>query len=146
VSKVKKLFLVIAVLAAAILPGAASAGPATTGTQWVAECRSRSPMQRIACWTYARGIADGITMAVPDDDQAGFACIGQEVQAAQLADVGRRFISKLPEYRHKPAGILLGLAFREAWPCETRSSAAPLPAAKPGVTEYLFGPGAKPAT
>jgi Rap1a immunity proteins len=113
---VKKLLLTIA-LAAAIIPGVASAAPATNGTNWLENCRSKYIEQKMACYTYARGIADGLTLAA-EDDQSAFACIDQEVTAAQLVEIGLRFINKVPEYRHKPAGMLLALAFRDAWPCQ----------------------------
>jgi hypothetical protein len=49
-------------------------------------------------------------------------CIPTGVQVRQLVAVAARFIRNNPEHRHRPAALVLGAAFTDAWPCNERSN------------------------
>lgn len=109
--------LLTTLTALTMLTGTAQADPATA-KEWVKDCEGKSAVNQIACFTYARGVADGLTLWVHVDKDNAPVCIPDEVNAMQLVAVGKKFFKDSPKDQHLAAGVFLGFAFLEAWPCE----------------------------
>ena len=104
-----------AAIALAFISNPAAAAKAASGNEWVGYCKAGSP----TCWTYARGVADGLAVWEMISPETATACIPQAVDAAQLRDIGLQFIKDNPKDRHVPAGLLLAKAFMTTWPCSS---------------------------
>lgn len=109
--------MLLTILALLASLGTAHADPATAN-QWIKDCKGKSAVNQIACFTYARGVADGLTLWVHVDKDNAPVCIPDEVTAYQLVEVGKKFYNDSPKDQHLAAGVFLGFAFLEAWPCE----------------------------
>ena len=114
---------VTCIVSAAALVLAIAPAHARNGTEWLSFCTS-TPKSDVAaarynsdCYSYPRGLADGITLWKVLDPDHGWICIPSAATAAQLRDVTIDFIRSNPKDRHLDVGILMGLAFQNAWPC-----------------------------
>ena len=105
------------VLALGGITTSAHAAAYQTGSDYVTECAAHADWKNIACLTYARGIADGLTMWRNAEPDAAYACIPDEVESAQLRDVALRYIQDNPKNRHFAAGALIAGALVHNWPC-----------------------------
>ena len=115
----------VGLLAATIAPAAAG-GPIMV-KDWYNECSANPKdtvgfIKRLTCLRYARGLADGIALWQTLQPDTALICIPATVEALQLIEVGKKFYRDNPKDQHIEAGVLLGLAFQDAWPCQ---SAAP---------------------
>lgn len=110
----KKLLTTLAFLT--LLGTTAQADP-VTAKEWIKDCEGKSAISQVACFTYARGVADGLALWVHVDNDSSPVCIPDAVNAMQLASVGRKFFKDSPKDQHLDANVLLGFAFLEAWPC-----------------------------
>jgi hypothetical protein len=96
---------------------ATSYGASLSGNDWVKKCNAKETYEILSCAFYARGIADGLKLWEVNALASATACVETGVSTAQLIDVGKAFIRDNPKDRHLPAGVLLAMAFRDAWPC-----------------------------
>jgi len=105
--------------ALALSPIAASAAPAISGNDWASYCSAPMGTQRWGyCFGYTRGVGDGFNIWRTLRPDTALICIPATVQAEQLVDVAKEYIKRNPRDRHDDAVELLGLAFKEAWPCK----------------------------
>lgn len=112
----KMLKTILAAACIFALPFAAHAD-GLSGNEWVARCNAPSDSAwRVACTAYVRGLADGLILR--SVEPGARACISPKVLANQLRDIGLRFMASNPKDRHLDAGVLLTIAFQEAWPCK----------------------------
>ena len=116
----------IGIVIAALVLAMASAH-ARKGTEGPSFCTS-SPKTDVAaaryasdCYSYPRGLADGIILWRILDPDHGWICIPSAATAAQLRDVTIDFMRSNPKDRHLDVSILMGLAFQDAWPCSGKS-------------------------
>jgi hypothetical protein len=97
--------------------GTANAEP-VTANEWIKDCEGKLLVMQVSCFTYARGVADGVSLWNHADQDSAPVCIPNSVTANQLVAVGRKFFKDSPKDRHLAAGVFLGFAFLDAWPCE----------------------------
>jgi hypothetical protein len=104
-----------------MLAAPVAAAPAADGNDWLSRCEDARATSGSAeatyCFSYARGLADGLSIWTIMSPATALACIPTEVQGQQLLDAGTAFMKSHPELRHLAAGVLLTYSFVEAWPC-----------------------------
>ena len=111
----KMLLTTFALLAS--LGVAHAAGP-VTAREWIQACVDKAALKQIACFTYVRGVADGLTLWVHGDEENAPVCIPDTVTSAQLVAVGQKFFKDSPKDQHLVASVFLGFAFLDSWPCD----------------------------
>src|SRR5262249_52108836 len=110
------------------------AGPAraalNSGNEWLEQCTAgknstdtRKQAEYLMCFAYTRGLFDGMLATSHGLEEINgmrgvrLSCpIGGGVTTGQLVDIGINYMRRHANARHLPAGLLLSLAFREAWP------------------------------
>lgn len=104
------------------LPVPAFAAPLTNGNDWLTRCQdgttSGDAGKATYCFSYARGLADGLSIWAVISPETALACIPTEIQGQDLVDVGMRYLKNHPEMRSFAAGVPLTRSFVEAWPCK----------------------------
>ena len=109
----------IVVALACALPGAVRAAPPADGNDWLSRCQDAEDAAKgTYCFTYARGLADGLSLWAVISPQTAPACIPTQVQGQELVDVGMRYLKSHPEMGRLAAGIPLAQSFVETWPCQ----------------------------
>jgi Rap1a immunity proteins len=92
-----------------------------TGNEFLRRCQTKT-IEAVQCMGYVRGLADGLILwKIARQDDAPV-CIPPQAETQQLLEVAARFIRANPKTRHEEAGMLLGLAFLEAWPCNNANA------------------------
>jgi len=98
----------------------AAASP-VDGRDWLARCdgvtTASDSETATYCFSYARGLADGLSIWAIMSPTTAYACIPTEVQSQRLLDVGTRFVKSHPDMQQLAAGVLLTYSFVESWPC-----------------------------
>jgi hypothetical protein len=121
----------LVIATACAIPLTAFAGSAADGNDWLSRCDGATvaadTVQATYCFSYARGLADGLSIWAIVSPTTAPACIPTETQGQQLLDVGMAFLKQHPDMQHLAAGIVLTYSFVEAWPCSAArpSSLAP---------------------
>ena len=118
----KRLFMATAVFAALASP--AQAGGPIMIKDWYNECTANQKetvgyMKQLTCLRYARGLADGLELWHLIDPGSAKICVPKQVDAQQLVEVGKKYYRENPKDQHTEAAVLLGLAFQDAFPCDT---------------------------
>ncbi|MBD9511930.1 hypothetical protein IB265_34845 [Ensifer sp. ENS10] len=72
-------------------------------------CRS----DRFASMMYVKGAADGMFAMGAEF----ISCIPNEASTQQMGDVVCKWLRDNPQHRHKKSISVVGLAFKQAWPC-----------------------------
>ncbi len=110
--------------------GAVFAGAAADANDWLARCEGRATDAAKAsyCFSYARGLADGLAIWAGMSPETARACIPTEVQGQQLVEAGMRYLKDHPEFGDLAAGIVLTLTFAETWPCKDAEATSFTPA------------------
>jgi hypothetical protein len=102
-------------------------GTYETGNDWLKLCEGK-PNTGIyinRCYSYTRGLADGLIVWATIDPEGAGICIPGEVTSQQLMEIGVNFIANNPKDRHNGSVYLLALAFRTAYPCERKAIGKP---------------------
>ena len=81
----------------------------------------KDPLGAVACYAYLRGVADVIIISNDIGSGLGI-CIDRQVKTSQLRDIAISFLRRNAKDRHRNAGALAALAFKEAWPCQPTQS------------------------
>ena len=120
-----KKILMATLLLAATISQAHGQGPLMM-KEWISECNASSKdtlgmFRQTLCLRYVRGLADGFTLWEILDPKSAMICIPGEVDNRQLAEVGKKYFRENPKDQHLEAGIVLGISFRDAWPCQAPS-------------------------
>lgn len=102
-------------LALALLPAPALAGDIANGNDFADRCSNLTAW----CFGYASGHAARLIYWRAISPATAPACISARTQADALVEIGLRYIDRHPELRAREAGMLLGLAWIEAWPCNS---------------------------
>jgi Rap1a immunity proteins len=124
----------VPMLAAGLLATPAVAQLATaaySGKDWIADCTSEKPWNRIECTRYANGLAYGLGIWQAVSRNTAKVCIPEGVKNVGLVWTGVKYINKRPEDADGDAGALLYLAFREAWPCNAAGALGSAPSLQP---------------
>jgi hypothetical protein len=108
--------MILTTIALLALLGTAHADPLTAG-DWMKFCDSKITYMQTACVQYARGVADGLDLWWMVSKTDAPVCIPGRVTAGQLVDVAKKYWKDTPKERHYAAGVFLGMAFLNAWPC-----------------------------
>lgn len=83
-------------------------------------------LQRITANNYIEEmVAMGYIMGVHDVGQGGLHCTPPNVQAGQLLDIMKNYLTNLPAERHLTADVLVTRALKLAFPCPARSRGNP---------------------
>jgi Rap1a immunity proteins len=119
---------IIAALAAALLIGsnayAREESPPKTGNDFLDLCSAAQPTKMaealilMHCLGHGVGFAEGLAFWQEVHPEFASICIPEEVDAEQLRQVTLRFIRGHPEISHYKIGLLMAMAYREAWPCK----------------------------
>ncbi len=113
----------IVVAAILTLPAPLSAAPPANGNEWLSRCKDAASTAKVTyCFSYARGLADGLSMWAVFSPETAPACIPTRVQGQELVEVGMRYLESHPEMGRLAAGITLAQSFIETWPCITQST------------------------
>ena len=112
----------LATLATGISLGCAPAHAyVATGYDWMSACVNGGNDAGV-CFTYARGLADGLAMWMYSDQHTGShtapICIPGYVMTKELVVAGQNYFrTHYPETAKLDAGNLLKRAWTEVWPC-----------------------------
>ena len=122
----------LVIAATCAFPFAALAGTAADGNDWLSRCQDGTTTGDVAkatyCFSYARGLADGLTIWAVISPTTAPACIPTEVQGRDLVDVGMRYLKDRPEMGGFAAGVPLTQSFVATWPCQQARPTASRPA------------------
>jgi len=72
------------------------------------------------CYSYIRGVHEGIGATVALADIPDIFCIPNQVRMGQIHDTIIQYLERNPQRRHLPAALLIIQALRNAFPCGTR--------------------------
>ena len=90
------------------------------GNVLVDHCLSDDSRAEAYCLAYVMGVADMVG-SISDRMVSGFdaVCFPNETTVGQLHRVVVKYLEAHPEETHQPAVILVTVALREAFPCQT---------------------------
>jgi hypothetical protein len=115
-------------------PVAALAGSAANGSDWLSRCQDATATGDAAkaayCFSYARGLADGLEIWAVISPETAPVCIPTQVQGQELVDVGMRYLKSHPDIQALAAGVPLVQSFAETWPCKDAQASAFGPASR----------------
>jgi hypothetical protein len=116
------------------LPVPALAASPASGNDWLSRCEDGATTGDAAkasyCFSYARGLADGLSIWAVISPETAPVCIPTQVQGQELVDVGMRYLKDHPEMQTLAAGVPLVRSFAETWPCKDAQASASGPSNK----------------
>jgi hypothetical protein len=105
---------------------------AANGSDWLERCQDATTTGDAAkaayCFSYARGLADGLEIWAVISPETAPVCIPTQVQGQELVDVGMRYLKSHPDTQTLAAGVPLVQSFAETWPCKDAQASAFRPA------------------
>ncbi len=114
-----------AMVIAAVLtvPVPVLAAPPANGNDWLSRCKDAVDTAKATyCFSYVRGLADGLAMWAVFSPETAPACIPSQIQGQELVGVAMRYLETHPEMGRLAAGISLAQSFIETWPCAAQAT------------------------
>ncbi len=90
------------------------------GNAFVDHCLSDDARSEAYCFAYVAGVADMVgSISVPMVSGFTAVCFPDETTLGQLNRVVVKYLKAHPEETHEPAVVLVTVALREAFPCQS---------------------------